>query len=588
MKKYWIVEKENPKIKEKLTKALGISSIAAQVLVNRGIMDEAEADLFLKSSLFDLPSPYLLKGMDKAVERIKRATERKEKVAIYGDYDVDGVTSTALFYTFLKSLGANITYYNPDRIKEGYGVNLEAIKKLKSQGVSLIISGDCGITAWKEVEEAKKLELDFIITDHHKPPETLPEAVSILNPHQPGCPYPGKEIAGVGVIFNLTIALRRALRDSGFFKKDAHEPIRQGSSTKLTTVSGQVQSNDEPNLGDYLDLVALGTVADCASLTNVNRIFVKEGIKRMLCSKRPGILALKEVSGIGAEVNSFDIGFKLGPRINAGGRLQSAGVAVELLISQDLEKARELAKILNLENSKRQNIEEEILLDAISQIESSPELLKSNSLVLASANWHPGVIGIVATRIVERYQRPTVLIAIQEGGIGKGSGRSIEGIDMYATLSECKESFEQFGGHELAAGISIREEKIDEFRGRFEKAVCESDGDFMSKLRIDCALDLVDITDLVVSELETLAPFGIGNPEPVFLAKSLEVISQRLFKDRHLSLRLKQKDRLYEAVWFNLREPTTVPSQIDIAFTPEINKWNGRKEIRLKVRDISW
>lgn len=564
MKKHWIIlEKENAKLKEKLSRALGISPISAQVLLNRGIKDETEAESFLKSNLFDLPSPYLMKGMDRAIERIKRAIGKGEIIAIYGDYDVDGVTATALFYTFLKNLGVTITYYNPDRLKEGYGVNLNAIKKLKSQGASLIISVDCGITAYKEVEEAKKLDIDFIVTDHHKPPEMLPEAVAVLNPHQTGCPYPGKEIAGVGVIFNLAIALRRALRDSGFFKKE------------------------EPNLGDYLDLVALGTIADCVSLTNVNRIFVKEGMKRMSNPRRPGIAALKEVSGIGGEINTYDMGFKLGPRINAGGRLQSAGVAVELLISEDLEKARELAKILNHENSNRQKIEEEIFSDAISQVEGNPRFLEANSLVLSSPKWHPGVIGIVASRIVERYRRPAVLIAVGEGGIGKGSARSVEGTNLYASLSECGELFEQFGGHELAAGISIKEERIDEFRNRLEKAVSERDADFI-KLKIDCALNLADVTDSVVSELGLLAPFGIGNPEPVFLSKSIDVISQRLFKDKNLSLKLGQKGRVFDAIWFNLKEPITVPNQVDVVFTPGINNWNGKREIRLKIKDIDW
>jgi single-stranded-DNA-specific exonuclease len=577
MKKHWFLEKENTKLREKLTKALGISPVTAQVLINRGIENETEAELFFKSSLFDLPSPYLLKGMDKAVERIKTAIEKKEKIAIYGDYDVDGVTATALFYTFLNNLGANVTYYNPDRIKEGYGVNLEAIGKLKDEGVSLIISGDCGITAWKEVEEAKKLEVDFIVTDHHEPPEILPDAVSVLNPHQSGCPYPGKEITGVGVIFNLVIGLRRALRDSGFFKNN--EPGEKASGGF---------SRGEPNLGDYLDLVALGTVADCASLTNVNRIFVKEGIKRMLNSKRAGMIALKEVSGIREEVTSFDLGFKLGPRVNASGRLKSASVAVELLTSENLENARELAKILNQENSKRQSIEEEIFLDAVSQIESNSGLLSSNSLVLASPNWHPGVIGIVASKIVERYQRPAILIAIGEDGIGKGSGRSVEGVNIYSALSECRELFEKFGGHELAAGMSIREENIDTFRKMLEKAVEKSDGDFISKLKIDCIVDLADISDSVVSELDLLAPFGIGNPEPVLLAKSAQVISQRLHKDKHLGFRIKQGERVFDAIWFNLKEPVTVPNQIDVVFTPEFNTWNGKREIRLKVRDADW
>jgi single-stranded-DNA-specific exonuclease len=563
MKKHWIVEKENPKLKEKLSRALGISPISAQVLLNRGIKDEVEAETFLKSNLFDLPSPNLLKGMDRAIERIKRAIRKGEKIAIYGDYDVDGVTATALFYMFLKNLGCAITYYNPNRLKEGYGVNLDAIKKLKSHGVSLIISGDCGITACEEVQEAKKLDIDFIVTDHHKPPETLPEAVAVLNPRQVGCTYPGKEIAGVGVIFNLVIALRRALRDSGFFKKE------------------------EPNLGDYLDLVALGTIADCASLTNVNRVFAKEGMKRMSNTRRCGIAALKEVSGIRGEINSYDVGFKLGPRINAGGRLQDASVAVELLISEDSERARELAKILNLENSKRQKIEEEIFSDVVSQVEGNPRFLEANSFVLSSRKWHPGVIGIVASRIVERYRRPSVLIAVGEGGIGKGSGRSVEGINLYESLSECRESFEQFGGHELAAGISIKEEKIDEFRDKFEKTISERDGGSF-KLKIDCSLDLANITDSVVSEFSLLAPFGIGNPEPVFLSKSVEVISQRLFKDKHLSLKVKQTGRVFDAIWFNLKEPIAIPNQIDLVFMPEINEWNGKRQIRLKVRDIDW
>ncbi|HEY7534626.1 MAG TPA: single-stranded-DNA-specific exonuclease RecJ, partial [Thermodesulfobacteriota bacterium] len=484
MKKHRVIEKQNPKLKEKLIKALRISPVTAQVLINRGVNDEAEAELFLKSTLFDLPSPYLMKGMDKAVERIKRAIQNKEKIAIYGDYDVDGVTATSLFFIFLKDLGTNVTYYNPDRINEGYGINFQAIKKLRSEGVSLIISADCGITALKEVEDAKKIKVDFIVTDHHKPPEIIPEAVSVLNPHQSGCSYPGKEIAGVGVIYNLVIALRRALRESGFFRKG------------------------EPNLADYLDLVALGTVADCASLTNVNRIFVREGMKRMMKPKRPGIIALKEVSGISNEVNSYDIGFKLGPRINASGRLQSAGAAVELLISEDLNKAKEIAKILNHENSKRQNIEEDIFLSAVSQIEASPEFLRSNSIVLSSPAWHIGVIGIVAARLVEHYQKPVILIATQEGGIGKGSGRSIQGTDIYAALSGCKELFEQFGGHELAAGISIKEEKINEFRNKLEKTIAESGASIASRIKIDDVVNLSDITDGVVSELELIAPFG--------------------------------------------------------------------------------
>ena len=564
MKKHWTIRKENHKLRDKISKNLQISPLTAQILINRGIENEAEANLFLNSTLFDLPSPFLMKGMDKAVERIKRAIGNKEKIAIYGDYDVDGVTSTALFYTFLKYLGADVIFYNPDRLKEGYGVNVEAVRKLAGEGVTLIISGDCGITAIREVEEAKRLGADFIVTDHHKPPEELPDAVSILNPQLSDCRYPGKSIAGVGVIFNLAVALRRALREDGFFR------------------------NGEPNLADYLDLVALGTVADCAPLTDVNRIFVKEGIKRMENPKRTGLAALKEASSITGAVNSYDLGFKLGPRINASGRMSSAGKAVELFISDDMQLAREIANTLSRENSNRQNIEGEMFADAIRQVESEPGLLKADSIVLASPEWHPGIIGIVASRIVERYKKPAILIAIDKNGLGKGSGRSVEGVNIYSALAECSGLFEQFGGHEQAAGLSIKEEKIEQFRSMFDKSIAGSGHAYEPKLNIDCEVEFDQLTDALISEFGLLEPFGIGNPEPVLIARSVELVSQRLFKDKHLGLRLKQGSKSFDAIWFNTGGDAELPGRLDIAFTPEFNKWNGKKDIRLKVLDGSW
>ena len=564
MKNNWTIEKENPKLRDKLAKSLQISPITAQILVNRGIENETEANLFLNCTLFDLPSPYLMKGMDRAVERIKKALENNERITIYGDYDVDGVTSTALLYSFLKVLKANVTYYNPDRLKEGYGINIDAVKKLAEQGVSLIISGDCGITAVKEIEQAKELGVEFIVTDHHQPPQELPQAVSILNPKLSECKYPGKEIVGVGVIFNLVIALRRALRDEGFFK------------------------NGEPNLGDYLDLVALGTVADCAPLLDVNRILVKEGIKRMQSPKRLGVQALKEASSIKGEVTSYDLGFKLGPRINASGRMSTADNAVALFISENLEEARELAKELNEKNSNRQGTEAEIIKEAISLLESNPALIGTNSIVLASRNWHPGIIGIVASRIVERYEKPTMLIAITEDGVGKGSGRSLEGINIYAALSECRELFLQFGGHEQAAGLSIREENVEKFREMFDKALENSEEQYEKKLKVDCSIELDSLTDSLISEFELLQPFGIGNPEPALLSRTVEVVSQRIFKDKHLGFKVKKGTKLFDAIWFNMKEPFTLPDKVDMVFTPEFNKWNGKKEIRLRVKDVSW
>jgi len=308
----------------------------------------------------------------------------------------------------------------------------------------------------------------------------------------------------------------------------------------------------------------------------------------MQSPKRLGVKALIEASSIKGEITSYDLGFKLGPRINASGRMSTADNAVQLFISNDLEHARELAKGLNEENTNRQGTEAEIIMESISQLESNPDLIGPNSIVLASRNWHPGIIGIVASRIVERYEKPTMLIAIGEDGVGKGSGRSVDGVNIYAALSECRELFLQFGGHEQAAGISIREENVEKFREMFDKALQNSEEQYEQKLTVDCSVELDSVTDSLISEFELLAPFGIGNPEPVLLSKTVEVVSQRIFKDKHLGFQVKKGTKLFDAIWFNMNEPSTLPDKIDMVFTPEFNQWNGKKEIRLRVRDVSW
>ncbi len=563
MKENWIICKRSPDLQKKISEKLSLSPVTAQVLINRGVNSEVEAESFINSSLFDLPSPFLMKGMDKAVERLSEAVLNKEKVAIYGDYDVDGITSTSLLFNFLSELGTDVVYYNPDRLTEGYGINIDAVRSLSEKDVSLIVSGDCGITAWKEVQEAKELGIDFIITDHHQPPEKIPEAVAVLNPHLEGCRYPGKEITGVGVIFNLVIALRRSLRDRGFFQKG------------------------EPNLGNYLDLVALGTVADCAPLLNINRIFVKEGIKRMQVPRRSGLMALKEVSMLDGEISSTDIGFRLGPRINAVGRLDNARSAVELFITGNLGEAREIAKVLNEQNSARQDLERKILDQAISMIENNPEYKAASALVLASREWHSGVIGIVASRIVERYKKPAFLIAVDEEGTGKGSGRGVEGIDLYQIISQFDDILVQYGGHELAAGITIREEDIDTFRDMFNSRTASLGDIYSATLKIDCEIDLDDLDHGVVGELSSLEPFGIGNPQPVLLARDVKVLSSRLFKDRHTGLKVRKSGNVFDAIFFNAVY-TDLPDLIDVVFSPEFNKWNGRTDIRLTVKDLYW
>lgn len=562
MKSNWVVKKENTRLRDKLSKSLCISPITAQLLINRGYESEQEAELFLKSTLFDLPSPFLLKDMERAIERVKRAIFKREKIAIYGDYDVDGVTSTALLYSFLNEIGASVLYYNPERLSEGYGVNFPAVEKLARLGVTLIISGDCGITAVREIERAKEIGVDFIVTDHHHPPSVLPAAEAILNPLQPGCSYPGKEVAGVGVAFNLAIGVRRALRDAGFFR------------------------GKEPNLGDMLDLVALGTVADCAPLTGVNRILVKEGMARMEKPRRCGLVALKEVSGLSGVVTTFDLGFKLGPRINASGRLASAKAAVELFVTNDIEHARSLAGVLNRENSKRQQIEGAILGEAVSMINADPKFLNAPCIVLASRSWHPGVIGIVASRLLDMYRKPVVLIAVDEEGVGKGSARSIEGVDIYELLSRSGELFIHFGGHELAAGFSILEDDIEKLRLKLSGEGKEpSSATYEPKVSIDCEIDLEDMDEALASEISLLGPFGIGNPEPVFLSRGVTVASARVLNDKHLSLLLRKGGKYFGAIWFNFSEILTAGSTVEMVYTPELRMWNGKRELRLKVVD---
>ncbi|NIP30835.1 MAG: single-stranded-DNA-specific exonuclease RecJ [Candidatus Dadabacteria bacterium] len=563
-KKKWVVSKKNSKLSKTISDKLNISPVTAQVLINRGIKSAVEAEGFLNPSLFDLPSPFLMKDMQRAVDRLKQAILENELVAVYGDYDVDGVTGTSLLYNFLKFLDCNVIYYNPDRFKEGYGINIEAINFLNNQNVKLIVSVDCGITAVDEIEEAKKFGIDFIITDHHRPPKVLPNATAILNPHQVGCDYPGKEIAGVSVVFNLSIALRRTLREEGFFKES------------------------EPNLGDYLDLVALGTVADCAPLLNINRIVVKEGLKRMENPRREGLKALKQVSGIKGKVTSYDLGFKLGPRINAMGRLSSASEAVKLFVSDQPDQVLYLAEILNEENSNRQSIEKQIMEEAINMIDSNPELLESNSLVLSSEDWHQGVIGIVASRIVELYNKPAFLIAVDENGVGKGSGRSVKGIDLYKILSESSELFHNFGGHEQAAGITINKEFIDEFRNKLSSNIDSIDRHYEIEINIDSILDFDDLNDELVSELQILSPYGIGNPMPTFMTESVEVLSQKVFKDKHINFKVRKSGKVFDAMWFNVSKVVDLPKNINIAFTPEFNDWNGKKDIRLTIKDANY
>ncbi len=554
-----------PELQKKLAEELRLSPLLAQLLINREISDPQQADKFLSSTLSDLHPPFLMKDMDKAVDRIIQAIKNRERLCIYGDYDADGITATALLKIFLSEIGAQTLSYLPHRLKEGHGLNPEALDRLSQQGVKLLITVDCGISDNEQVAYARRLGIDVIITDHHEVPEELPPALAILNPRQKDCNFPYKTLAGVGVAFNLVIALRTRLREAGFFG-----------------------DREAPNLKQYLDLVALGTIADIAPLTDENRIFARYGLEQLTAGRRVGIRALKEVSGCAfGSVNTVTVGFRLAPRINAAGRLSQADESFRLLTTNSEEEAITIARKLNEENFQRQQIEEDILKETFSLVEADVRLKKGASLVLAFPDWHPGVIGIAASRLTNEYFKPTILIAVKEG-LGRGSARSIPGFDLYQGLKSCHDLLKTYGGHRWAAGLTILEDRIDEFRDRFELLVAKSlsEEDLIPQLSIDALLPLPKITETLIEELNLLEPFGSGNPEPTFATTGLRLTDSRIVGNDHLKLKISEQGRSYSAIGFRMADRHPLPSTIDLAFIPQFNEWEGVRSIQLKVKDV--
>jgi len=564
-KKRWRVREPELALQKTLAASLNISTITSQLLINRGISDIQQAERFLSSTLSDIRSPLGMKGMKEGVERVQKALHNKEKIAIYGDYDVDGITSTSILLMFLKSAGAYVSYYIPERIAEGYGLNADAISGLAERGVTLLITVDCGISDHAELKLAKELGMDVVVTDHHEVPGDLPPAYAIINPKQSGCPFPFKNLAGVGVAFNFIIALRATLRDEGFWKE-----------------------KEVPNLKEYLDLVALGTIADVVPLVDENRIFVKYGLMELTASTKPGIIALKEISGLNdVPINAGMVGYRLAPRINAAGRVGKGVDGVRLLTSESYDEAASIAKLLDDGNKERQGLEEVILREATGMVESGL-ISDRKSIVLASESWHPGVIGIVASRIAEKYYRPTVMIAIKDG-VGKGSARSIHSFMLYEGLKECSHLLNEFGGHDYAAGLSINEENIEKFRDAFERVASNklSDEDMVPEMDIDATMDLNDVTEGLVNELDNLAPFGEANPEPLLCSTGLGIADCKVVGNNHLKMRVKQGRTVRDAIGFGMGNLNLSPGiNLDTAFIPQINLWNGGKSIQLKLKDV--
>lgn len=559
MRKIWRIKDSDPAIQDDLSSVLKISKLTAQLLANRGIKDATGASEFLSCSLSSSPDPMLLKDMDKALPRIKDAIRRGERILVYGDYDVDGITAVATLYSSLKSLGANVTSYIPNRLEEGYGLNMGAIKRAHRDNIGLIITVDCGITSFKEIEYAGSLGIDTVVTDHHEILESrIPGACAVINPLQENCEYPFKHLAGVGLAYKLVKAL---YENTPFFAED------------------------------FLDLVSLGTVADIAPLVGENRVLVKHGLEEMNRRNRIGLNALMEVSGLSdKEILSGHIGFILGPRINAMGRIGSPQKALDLILSGDKEEASALAKILNTENRARQKIEAGILEGALSRVEREVNFKHHRVIVLASENWHPGVIGIVASRIADRFYRPAILISL-DGKFGKGSGRSIEHFHLFEYLLRCKDSLMGFGGHEGACGITIEKDKIDEFRDKINEEAARDVEEhvFSPKLDIDMDVPLNMLNEDVINEIEGLSPFGQDNPRPILASRNLIVKDgPRQIGKSGFKMWVTDNRITCEAVSFgknNLDLPKT-GSGVDLAYIPSINNWQGLQSIQLELRDI--
>ena len=541
--------------------AAGIPALPALVLSARGVDTPEKARAFLANDPGLLEDPFAMRDMDRAVSRIARALAEGESIAVYGDYDVDGITATCLLTHFLRSRGGRVTPYIPDRMEEGYGLSCAAIDTLHAQGVTLIVTVDCGITAVEEVRHAAGLGVDLVITDHHECKETLPTAEAVVDPRRADCPYPFKALAGVGVALKLVLAL--------------------GGAEERPAL-----------LREYADLAAIGTVADVMLLTGENRAIVTLGLSSLRRTHRPGLAALVREAGLQEKpLTSMSIGYTLAPRINAAGRMGRARVAAELLLTGDPVRGEELAKELCSLNRERQAIEADIFAECVALAETAPPG-ERDALVLAGEGWHQGVVGIVASRLAERYSCPTFMICLQDGH-GKGSCRSFGGFNLFAALEQCADLLEGFGGHELAAGFTIREEQIIPFRRRMNELVHLRTGgeEMVSVLDIDAEIpDPSILTQEQVEALDILEPYGTGNEKPVFsLAGCTVVCLTEVGSGRHLKLRLTAGGHTFDAIFFAATAAETglrPGDRVDVAFCPQINEFRGWRSVQLQITDL--
>jgi len=590
--KKWIIKSVSTPESEiairEISDRLGLHPVVARLLYNRGYTNVASAKSFLYMESEILCNPFDMLGIEAAVDRIYRAVESNELITIYGDYDVDGVTSVSTLYLYLQSLGARVNYYIPNRNGEGYGVSVSAITAIKEAGSTLIITVDTGITANEEVEHARSIGVDVVVTDHHECRSDLPRAAAVVNPHQPNCPYPFKELAGVGVVFKLVCAYEERV-----FKKS-----RFKAAEKIFT--------------EYADLVAIGTIADVMPIKSENRIIVSYGLKMIDNSRRTGLVALMEaVSSKGdsgksdrrqrkTKTTSGYIGYTIAPRINAAGRVKSAAMAVELFLASDYKRALEIAEDLCRANKERQAEENKIMQEAYKKIEQID--VDSNSVIVLDAdNWHHGVIGIVASRITEKYCRPSILISFDGGmgdspspeDVGKGSGRSIKGINLVDALVHCSDHLLKYGGHELAAGLSVKRGELDSFRAKINEYAnaCLENADITPVFETDFEIAFSDANLVLAEQLQKLEPYGVGNPVPTFIMRNVTISEIAGVSDsKHTRFTFSDGKNFLSAMYFSNSPSSTgvfVGDTVDILFNIDINNWLGRKSLQIIIRDIN-
>ncbi|KAB2907481.1 MAG: single-stranded-DNA-specific exonuclease RecJ [Ignavibacteriales bacterium] len=547
-----------------LADSLNISEVLAKLLIHRNIRTFPQAKYFFKPDLEGLHSPFLMYGMRTAARRVIKAITSNEKILVYGDYDVDGTCSTALMFMFLKELGANVQFFIPNRLRDGYGITNSSIDYVHEMGATLMISVDCGITAVEETEYAKSLGIQMIICDHHQPGEVLPEALAVLDPLQPNCNYPFKYLSGAGVAFKLAQAVAALIGNQQL-------PMK------------------------YLDLVAMAGAADIVPLIDENRILVMYGLELINKAPRPGLLALMRSTRIEpGQLNAGQVVFSIAPRINAAGRLSDAGIAVEILMTDDYKRAEELSKMLESENIERRKLDEETMNSALEEVLRVHDLEQDMALVLHEEEWHPGVIGIVASRLVELYYRPTVMLTTIDG-VAKGSARSIPTFNIYEALQQCADLLNHYGGHQAAAGLSIDIENIPEFRRRFNKFAREkiTDDDLVPQIEIDAKIKLSEITPKFLRVLHQFAPFGPDNPRPVFLSQG--VVSSGFVKKvghNHLLLQLRQNgsEKIFDAIGFDLghleAKVRDRGAKFDLVYTIENTGKDCKPHPQLRIKDI--